>query len=70
MISRALAERPGEVVVTTFQEDDATILEVRVAPEDLGRIIGRNGRVAHALRALAATTGMKLRKRVILEIVE
>ncbi|MCD6015833.1 MAG: hypothetical protein K0R88_1917 [Solirubrobacterales bacterium] len=68
---RALVAEPDAVRVSEIDEDDGTVLEVRVADEDLGRVIGRDGRVANAIRTIAkaaatATDG----GRVMVEIVE
>jgi predicted RNA-binding protein YlqC (UPF0109 family) len=70
-VVRALVAEPDAVRVSEIDEDDGTVLEVRVAGEDLGRVIGRDGRVANAIRTIAkaaatATDG----GRVMVEIVE
>ena len=68
---RALVAEPDAVRVTELEEDDATVLEVRVADEDLGRVIGRDGRVANAIRTIAkAAATAEDAGRVLVEIVE
>ena len=68
---RALVAEPDAVRVTELDEDDATVLEVRVADDDLGRVIGRDGRVANAIRTIAkAAATAEDAGRVLVEIVE
>lgn len=69
-IARALVDDPTQVVVTSSEDGDTTALELRVAQEDLGKVIGRRGRTAAAMRALLAATASKNDKRAVLEIVE
>ena len=68
MLASALTSRPEEVTVTESQHQGKTLVEVFVAPGELGRVIGRQGRTAAALRTLAATAGEKEGKTVTLEI--
>lgn len=70
LIARALVDRPDEVSVTEIEGEQTTVLELRVAREDLGKVIGKQGRTARAIRTLLASSGMKLRKRVVFEIIE
>jgi len=63
-------DRPDDVSVEEFEEGDETFYEIRVATEDLGKVIGRQGRTARALRTLLGAAGMKLRRRLVLDIVE
>ena len=68
---RALVSDPDSVRVEEIDEDDATVIEVRVAKDDLGRVIGREGRVANALRTIAkAAATAEDGGRVMVEIVE
>ena len=67
---RSIVESPEEVGVEEFEEDGELILEVSVAPDDLGRVIGRDGRVAKALRTIARAAGARDDRRVSVEIVE
>ncbi len=69
-LARALVEHPDEVVVEQVEEPDATVFELKVAESDLGRVIGRQGRTAKAMRTLLGAAGMKLHKRYTLEILE
>jgi hypothetical protein len=68
-IAKWLVDEPGEVSVTQI-DGDTTVLELRVAQKDIGKVIGRSGRVARALRALVAAAGLRAQKRFALEIVE
>ena len=68
VLARALTDRPDEVRVVESQHRDRTLVEVWVAPGELGRVIGRQGRTAAALRTLAAAAGEKEGKNVTLEI--
>lgn len=68
-IAKALVDHPDEVAVIEV-EGEATVLELRVAPQDLGKVIGKQGRTARAMRTLLRAAGMKLRKRFVLEILE
>lgn len=67
-IARALVDYPGEVRVTESDRRGMTVLELRTAPGDMGKIIGRQGRTAAALRALVAITAEKHGKRAQLDI--
>jgi predicted RNA-binding protein YlqC (UPF0109 family) len=69
-IAKALVDNPGEVVVSEIDGEGATVVELRVASQDLGKVIGKQGRTARAMRTLLRAAGMKLRKRFVLEIVE
>ena len=70
-LARRLVEKPDEVKVEEFDdEDDAHVIELQVASEDLGRVIGRGGRIARAMRALVRAGGAHGDRRVLLEIVE
>jgi len=70
VLAKALADRPDEVRVTESQHKHKTLVELFVAPDDLGKVIGRQGRTAAALRTLAATAGEREGKDVTLEIRE
>ena len=69
-IARALVDHPEEVQVKSVDGSQVTVLELRVHPEDLGKVIGRQGRTAKAMRTLLGVSGMKLHKRFTLEFVE
>ena len=71
MIAKALVDNPEQVLVTEVEgEQQTTVLELRVAPNDLGKVIGRQGRTARCIRTLLGAAGMKLKKRFVLEILE
>lgn len=69
-LARALVEHPDQVVVDEIQEPDALVFELKVAESDLGRVIGRQGRTAKALRTVLSAASAKMRQRAILEILE
>lgn len=68
-IAKALVDHPDEVAVVEVG-GEATVLELRVAPQDLGKVIGKQGRTARAIRTLLRAVGMKSRRRFVLEILE
>ena len=70
LIAKALVDNPDQVSVTEVDGDQATVLELRVAPNDLGKVIGRQGRTARCIRTILGAAGMKLKKRFVLEILE
>jgi len=69
-LARALVEHPDEVQVEEVDEPDATVFELKVAESDLGRVIGRQGRTAKALRTVLSAASAKVKRRAILEILE
>lgn len=69
-IAQALVDVPAEVKVTPVEDGDATVLELRVAQTDLGKVIGKQGRTAKSIRTILGAASMKLRKRYVLEIIE
>jgi predicted RNA-binding protein YlqC (UPF0109 family) len=69
-LARRLVERPDAVRVEEEEEDGALVLRLHVAPEDLGRVIGRGGKIARALRTVVRATGARGDRRILLEIVE
>ena len=69
-IAQALVDAPAEVHVTEVEDGDATVLELRVAQSDLGKVIGKQGRTAKSIRTILGAASMKLKKRYTLEIVE
>lgn len=68
-IAKALVDNPDQVHVCAIEGEQVTVLELRVHPSDLGRVIGRQGRMAESIRTILGAAGMKLRRRVVLEIV-
>lgn len=69
-VAEALVENPDKVEVTRVESEGATILQLRVDPEDLGRVIGRHGRVAKAMRTVVKAAATRRGERVLIEIVE
>jgi predicted RNA-binding protein YlqC (UPF0109 family) len=69
-IAKALVDHPDQVQVKAIDGEQVTVLELRVHPEDLGKVIGKQGRTAKSIRTLLGAAGMKLRKRYTLEILE
>jgi predicted RNA-binding protein YlqC (UPF0109 family) len=67
---RALVEDPGAVVVEELEEDGDLIYEVTVAEGDLGRVIGKGGRVANAIRTIAKAAAVRIDRRVIVDILD
>lgn len=70
VMARALVDHPEDVRVNSTDGPQGTVLELRVHAEDLGKVIGRQGRTAKAMRTILGAAGMKMRKRCTLEIVE
>jgi len=68
-IARSLVDHPDAVEVTQSSGHSSVVLELRVAPDDMGRVIGKSGRVANAIRALLRVAGAKDGRRITLEIV-
>ena len=69
-IAKALVDTPDEVVVTEVEGEKTTVLELRVAPSDLGKIIGKQGKTARAIRVILNAASTKTRRRTVLEILE
>ena len=69
-IARHLVDEPGSVSVETVEQDGVTILRLHVAPDDVGKVIGRQGRIARALRSVVRASAARSERRVLLEIVE
>ena len=69
-LARALVEDPDAVRVEEFEEDGDIVLEIAVAEDDVGRVIGRGGRIANAIRTLAKAAAVREDRRVIVDIVE
>jgi len=70
LIAKALVDNPEKVQVSQLDGEQSTILELKVAPEDIGKVIGKQGRNAQAIRVILGAAGMKLKKRVNLEILD
>ncbi|MDP3000490.1 MAG: KH domain-containing protein [Bryobacterales bacterium] len=69
-IAKALVDIPEQVSVREVEGEQVTVLELRVAPTDLGKVIGKQGRTARSVRTLLGAAGMKLHRRFTLEILE
>jgi predicted RNA-binding protein YlqC (UPF0109 family) len=70
LIAKSLVDNPDKVKVSQLDGQQSSIIELEVAPEDMGKVIGKQGRNAQAIRLILGAAGMKLKKRVNLEIVE
>lgn len=69
-LARELVDEPDAVRVETEERDDALVLFLHVAPDDVGKVIGRQGRIARALRTLVRASAVREHRRVLVEIVE
>ncbi len=69
-IAKALVDDPDSVVVNEVEGNQAIILELKVAPEDMGKVIGKQGRIAKALRTVVKAAATKDNKRVVVEIIQ
>jgi predicted RNA-binding protein YlqC (UPF0109 family) len=69
-IAKALVDEPEHVQVNAIEGEQTTVLELRVAPDDLGKVIGKQGRTARSIRTILGAASMKLKKRYTLEILE
>jgi predicted RNA-binding protein YlqC (UPF0109 family) len=69
-MAKALVDEPGEVKVAEVEGERVTVIELRVAQTDLGKVIGKQGRTARAMRTILNANATKLKKRAVLEIVE
>jgi len=70
MIAKSLVDNPDKVKVTQLNGEQSSIIELKVAQEDIGKVIGKQGRTAQAIRVILGAAGMKLKKRFNLEILE
>lgn len=69
-IARALVDNPDQVKVTEIEGEKTSVIELSVAKEDLGKVIGKQGRTARAIRTILTAASTKLKKRSVLEIIE
>ena len=69
-IARALVDKPEQVSVAEVEGNQTTVLELTVAKEDLGKVIGKQGRTAQAMRTILGAVSSKVKKRTVLEIIE
>ena len=69
-IAKALVDRPEEVVVTVIEGEQTSVIELKVAKENIGKVIGKQGRTARAIRAILSAASAKLNRRSVLEILD
>ena len=69
-IAKALVDNPDQVAVNAVEGEQVTVLELRVHPSDLGKVIGKQGRTARSIRTILNAAGMKMKRRFTLEILE
>jgi predicted RNA-binding protein YlqC (UPF0109 family) len=70
VIVKALVDSPDEVNITEKEEENATLIEIRVADDDMGKVIGKQGRIAKAIRAVVKAASSREEKKVIVDIVQ
>ena len=70
VIAKSLVENPDEVVVTQKENGKTTVIELKVAPSDMGKVIGKQGRIAKAIRAVVKAAAAKEDKRVVVDIMQ
>lgn len=69
-IAKALVDEPDQVTVSEIEGEQTSVIELKVAKEDLGKVIGKQGRTARAMRTILSAASTKIRKRSVLEIIE
>lgn len=69
-IAKALVDNPEQVSVTESESNQTVVLELRVAPEDMGKVIGKQGRIAKAIRVVVKAAATKMHKKVVVEIAQ
>lgn len=69
-IAKALVDKPDEVQVNEVMGSQTSVIELKVAKDDLGKVIGKQGRTARAMRTILSAASTKMRKRTVLEIIE
>jgi len=69
-IAKSLVDNPGNVEVNVIEGEKSTILELKVAADDIGKVIGKSGRIARAIRTILSAAAAKTEKRVVLEILD
>ncbi|MBE7045000.1 MAG: KH domain-containing protein [Ruminococcaceae bacterium] len=70
IVAKALVEKPEEVTVTVTEKEDATVLELKVAASDMGKVIGKQGRIAKAIRTVVKAAASREEKRVVVDIIQ
>ena len=69
-IAKALVDKPEDVIVTEIAGEQTSVIELKVAKDDLGKVIGKQGRTARAMRTILSAASTKIKKRSVLEIIE
>jgi predicted RNA-binding protein YlqC (UPF0109 family) len=69
-LAKSLVDSPDEVKLQTYEREQASVIELEVAHADLGKVIGRQGRTARAIRTILSAAGQKTRRRFVLDIVD
>jgi predicted RNA-binding protein YlqC (UPF0109 family) len=69
-LAKSLVDHPDEITVRELERDHATVIELHVAPSDLGKVIGRQGRTARAMRTVLSAAGTRVRRRFVLDIAD
>jgi predicted RNA-binding protein YlqC (UPF0109 family) len=69
-IAKALVDNPGEVKVNQREEEDAYVIELTVAPDDMGKVIGKQGRIAKAIRTVVKASSVKSEKKYVVDIID
>lgn len=70
ILAKALVDSPEEVVVTEREDDKGTVIELKVSPADMGKVIGKQGRIAKSIRSVVKAAAFKENKKVIVEIIQ
>ena len=70
VIAKALVDNPDKVVVSERETDRTIVVELRVAPQDMGKVIGKQGRIAKAIRAVVKAAGVRQDKKVVVDILD
>ncbi len=70
VIAKSLVDNPGEVHVNEVQGEQSVVLELRVAPEDMGKVIGKQGKVAKAIRTVVKAASLNVDKKIVVEILD
>lgn len=68
ILAKALVDQPEKVIVNTVQKDGAEVIQLKVAPEDTGKVIGKQGRIARAIRTVVRAAAVRADKKVVVEI--
>ncbi|MCL6447407.1 MAG: KH domain-containing protein [Armatimonadetes bacterium] len=69
ILARALVDQPDKVAVNMFKRENSYVIELRVAPEDMGKVIGRQGKIAKAIRTVVKAAATRKNKKVVVEII-